>query len=194
VAVVVLLLGCATPPSRRVRGAPEHIGQPLTFNSNVLYRQEVVHDLRWNTQVFYTAEALSANPGLKNGFLHPGLNARYAEFNTGRTQFAMFGQVTDPVPAVLASSLEHLTGLAVPPSAVESCQIGVDGGPDKGINALQAHGTALGVSLAPRALTDRPVLHGVYGLYNWANPVAPFARSPAGRLRVRVTSGIPTLQ
>jgi hypothetical protein len=172
VALAALASGCATPAHRQ---AP---------TVAVLYRQEAVRDLRWNTQVFYTAEALKADPSLHDGFVHPDLNARYAVFNTGHTQFAMFGQVANPVPAVLSASLESLTGLAVPPADVGSCQLGVDGGAAKGINALQAHGTALGVCLAPRALTDRPFLHGVYGLYNWASPSAPFADHPGARLRV----------
>ena len=122
VALVALASGCAIPAPRQ---------SPALA---VLYRQEAVRDLRWNTQVFYTAEAPKADPGLHNGFVHPDLNDRYAEFNAGHTQFAMFGQVANPVPAVLASSLESLTGLQVPPADVGSCQLGVDGGAAKGIH------------------------------------------------------------
>jgi hypothetical protein len=165
-----------------MQGAAPLVTEPGTVD--VIYRQEPVEDLRRSTQVHYTKEALAANPSLYNGFLAQELNDRYDVFNHNRTQFVMFGQKVNPVPEVLSRSLEDLTGLAVLPAAVDACQLGVDGGPEKGVNALQAKGTALGASLAPRALTDQPFIHGVFAAYNWAEPVVAFPEGPADRIRV----------
>lgn len=150
-------------------------------SSTVLYRQEAVKGLHDRVQVHYTTEALARDAGLRNGFIDPELNQQYDKYNLGRTHFAMFGQPANPAPATLSVPLEHLTGLL---SGEGGSQLGIDGGPEKGINALQAYGAALGVSLAPRAITPDPFIHGVFAVYNWAEPVRAFPNRPEDRIRV----------
>ena len=159
-------------------------GSPAVFNSNEIYREEEIQDITWNTAIFYTAAALSANKTLHNFFINPSVNDDYDNFNTDHTTAIWWGVPENPVKNHLNIPLEPITGLSVPDS-YRGHQIGVNGGA-KGVNALQAYGTSIGVSLAPRALSPEGYIQTITIGSNWTPMAAVRPFSPDAKDYIRV--------
>lgn len=176
-------------------------GGPLTLNSNTLYVQEQVYDLRWNTFVHYKKLAHTRLPeGVEDGGIYwqNGLKSQPFGFNTDRTIIALWNMPTNPIVSTESGraipGLADRTGIATPSLDAREV-LGMHDGEGR-VTGLQAQDTTLGFSLAYRGFTKDSLNNSwnigpIWPLYKQLNPFAQgrtlkisgYFRHPFSRIR-----------